>query len=301
MSNLFYRNLQLLILTICLILVWGLSSFLSLPSLEDPELRERNALITTRFPGASAERVESLVTEKVEQELFEIEEIKTLGATSRVGLSTVSVELKEEVVDVDEVWSRVRDRVADVTAWLPQGALDPEFEEVEVKANALIVALTWDLKPPTNYAILRRLSEELEDQLRSVTGTEKVELFGSPDEEIVVEISPSDLASLGLTAQDLSQQILSSDAKVAAGQLRSTSNNLLFEVEGELDSLERVSSIPIRFGNTGQFTRLGDIAQVKKGIVEPATALALINGRPALALGVMVESSQRLDQWSTLR
>lgn len=296
MSNLFYRNLQLLILTICLILVWGLSSFLDLPRLEDPETAQRYALVTTRFPGASAERVESLVTEKVEQELLQIKEVKTLESTSRVGISSVSIVLKDEVVNVDEVWSRVRDRVADVTPQLPLGAIAPEFEIVQIKANSLIVALTWDLDQPTNYAILRRLSEDLEDQLRSVTGTEKVELFGSPDEEIVVEISPT-AASLGLTAQDLSQQILRSDAKVAAGQLRSSSNNLLFEVKGELDSLARVGNIPIRFGNTGQFTRLGDIAQIKKGIVEPASDLALINGRPAVALAVRVESDQRLDQW----
>lgn len=300
MSSLFYRNLQLLILTICLILVWGISSFMSLPRLEDPELTQRDALITTHFPGATAERVESLVTEKIEQELLEIEEIDTLESISRIGISTISINLKDEVVDAmaDEVWSRVRDKVADVTPQLPQGATQPEFEDAEVKANALIVALTWNLEPPTNYAILGRLSEELEDQLRSITGTEKVELFAEPDEEIVVEISPFDLVSLGLTAQDLSQQILRSDAKVAAGQLRNSSNDLLFEVEGELDSLARISSIPIRFGNTSQFTRLGDIAQVKKGIVEPAADLALINGRPAVVLAVMVESGQHLEQWA---
>ena len=299
MSNLFYRNLQLLILTICLIVVWGLSSFLSLPRMEDPELTSRSALVTTRFPGATAERVEVLVTEKVEQELLEIEEIDTLESTSRVGISTISIQLKDEVVKVDEVWSRVRNSVADVTSQLPPNALEPSFDEIDVRAKALIVALTWELDSETNYAIMRRLSEELEERLRSVAGTEKVELFGDPDEEIVVEISPSDLASLGLTAQDLSQQILRSDAKVAAGQLRSSSNELLFEVEGELDSLARISSIPIRFGDRGQFTRLGDIAQVKKGIVEPASDLALINGQPAIALGVLVESDQRLEQWAT--
>lgn len=298
MSNLFYRNLQLLILTICLIVVWGLSSFLSLPRMEDPELTPRSALVTTRFPGATAERVEVLVTEKVEQELLEIEEIDTLESTSRVGISTISIQLKDEVVKVDEVWSRVRNSVADVTSQLPPNALEPSFDEIDVRAKALIVALTWELDSETNYAIMRRLSEELEERLRSVAGTEKVELFGDPDEEIVVEISPSDLASLGLTAQDLSQQILRSDAKVAAGQLRSSSNELLFEVEGELDSLARISSIPIRFGDRGQFTRLGDIAQVKKGIVEPASDLALINGQPAIALGVLVESGQRLEQWA---
>ncbi|NEQ86339.1 MAG: efflux RND transporter permease subunit, partial [Moorea sp. SIO2I5] len=298
MSNLFYRNLQLLILTICLIVVWGLSSFFSLPRLEDPELTQRNAFITTVFPGASAERVEFLVTDKIEQELFEIKAIDTIESTSRLGFSTVSIQLKEQVKNVDQIWSRVRDKITDIAPQLPAGATTPKFEDSQPKANAMIVALTWEQDSPTNYAILRRWSQELEDRLRFVQGTEKVELFGTPQEEIVVEINPEQLSSLGITAQELSQQILRSDAKVAAGQLRGSNNNLLFEVNGELDSLERISSIPISFGNRSQFTRLGDIAQVKKGIVEPASELALINGRHAIAIAAMVESNQRLDEWA---
>ncbi|AOY80742.1 efflux RND transporter permease subunit [Moorena producens JHB] len=298
MSNLFYRNLQLLILTICLIVVWGLSSFFSLPRLEDPELTQRNAFITTVFPGASAERVEFLVTDKIEQELFEIKAIDTIESTSRLGFSTVSIQLKEQVKNVDQIWSRVRDKITDIAPQLPAGASTPKFEDSQPKANGMIVALTWEQDTPTNYAILRRWSQELEDRLRFVQGTEKVELFGTPQEEIVVEINPEQLSSLGITAQELSQQILRSDAKVAAGQLRGSNNNLLFEVNGELDSLERISSIPISFGNRSQFTRLGDIAQVKKGIVEPASELALINGRHAIAIAAMVESNQRLDEWA---
>ncbi|MBC8121919.1 MAG: efflux RND transporter permease subunit [Gemmatimonadaceae bacterium] len=296
MSNLFYRNRQLLALTLFLILVWGVASFQALPRLEDPEITERFALVTTRLAGASAERVESLVTEKIEQKLFEIEEIDTLESTSRLGLSTITVELKETVGDVEKVWSRVRDKVADAVPQLPQGTSEPEFENSEVRASALIVALTWDLPTPTNQAILRRLAEELEDRLRFIPGTEKVEFFGDPEEEILVEIEPADLAMLGLTAEDLSTQIRASDAKVAAGRLRG-GNDLLFEVEGELDSLARISRIPIRSSTTGQ-ARLGDIARVSKGTSEPLTDLALVNGRPAIALSVLVESGQRLELWA---
>ncbi len=112
-----------------------------------------------------------------------------------------------------------------------------------------------------------------------------------------MEISPSDLASLGLTAPELSQQILSSDAKIAAGLLRSSDNDLLFEIADELDSLERINSIPIRLGNSGQLTRLGDIAQVKQATIEPLSSLALISGQPAIALEVLVDAERRLDDW----
>ncbi|MEL7476910.1 MAG: efflux RND transporter permease subunit, partial [Cyanobacteria bacterium J06555_12] len=137
LSNAFYRNTQLLVLALCLILVWGLSAFFTLPRMEDPELVQRNAVITTFFPGATAERVEALVTDKIEEELFEVDEIKTLTSTSRSGVSSVEVELLDSVDAVDEVWSRVRDRVDDAIPSLPNGVSEPDVEIVEVKAHAL--------------------------------------------------------------------------------------------------------------------------------------------------------------------
>ena len=298
MTNLLYRNLRLLILTICLILVWGLSSYQILPRMEDPEISKRFATVETRFPGASAYRVESLVTEKIEQELFEIEQLKTISSTSRPGNSTVFVELKDDTIDKDRVWSEVRDKLSDVTPQLPQGSLEPEYQDLEASAYALICALTWDLESPTNYGILGRLAQELEDELRILPGTEKIELFGMPQEEFVVEISPVDLAALNLTPQKLRQQIQMSDAKVAAGQLRSPSNNLLIEPETELNSLERIRQIPIRFGQSSQFAYLGDIALVNKGIQEPPDELVIIDNQPAIALAVLIDSSQRVDEWA---
>jgi multidrug efflux pump subunit AcrB len=298
MTNLFYRNIRLLILTIIVIVVWGFSAFFSLPRLEDPEQTPRNAVITTSFPGASAERVESLVTERLEQELLEIEEIDKLESTSRLGFSTINVQLKDEIVEVDPIWSRVRDKINDVVPLLPTGAATPNLDETEIQANALIIGLTWELDSPPNYAILRRWSEELQHRLRSLEGTKQVELYGTPTEEITVTISPERLNSLGLNVSDLAQQIQNSDAKVSAGQLRSDNNNLLFEVTGELDSLNRIANIPIQFGNGGRSIRLDDIAVVKKGIVEPASELALINGKPGIAVGVMVQSNQLLDRWA---
>ena len=78
--TLLYRNFRLLILTILLIFVWGFSSFQGLPRLEDPELTPRAAVVRTFFPGASADRVEALVTEVLEEEIAEVEEVDTFTA-----------------------------------------------------------------------------------------------------------------------------------------------------------------------------------------------------------------------------
>ncbi|WP_242050572.1 efflux RND transporter permease subunit [Oculatella sp. FACHB-28] len=298
MTTLFYRNRRLLILTLVLIVVWGASSFFSLPRLEDPEINQRAATITTLFPGASADRVEALVTEVIEDELSEVEEIDTLESTSSLGISIVTVNLKETVKAVEPVWQQVRSKVDDAVPRLPEGALEPRYEDQEVKANALILGLVWQSDAPVNYGILRRWAKTLEDTLGFLAGTDQVEVFGDPQEEIRVAIRQSDLAMVGLTAQELAQQVQSSDAKVSAGQLRNGDQDLVFELSSELDSLERIRSIPIRTAADGQVTRLGDIAQVDRTIREPADSLAFVSGKPAIVLAATVEAAQRVDQWT---
>ena len=300
MFTLFYRNSRLLILTIVLIAVWGISSYFTLPRLEDPELVSRSAVVTTFFPGADAERVEALVTEKIEDKLTEIEEIDSYESTSRTGSSIIQIDLQDTVrkQEVDSVWTRIRNKIDEVKVELPDNITDPELEAVKVKAYALIAGLTWRQDDKPNYGILRRQAEVFKERLEAISGTEEVEIFGDPNEEIIVEINPEALASYNLTARDLSQQISLSDSKVSAGQLRDKDNNLLIKVAGELETLARIRQIPINFGGQGQFVTLQNIATVSKGIREPANELALLNGHPGVAVAVHVQSGKRLDLWS---
>lgn len=296
--NLFYRNRQLLLLTLVLIVVWGLSAFLTLPRLEDPEIVQRFARVTTFLPGATPERVETLVTEKIEDRLFELEEIESLRSTSGSGISVITVELKDTIPDVDPVWAKVRSKVDDAVPELPPAATVPEYADSSTKASALIVGLTWTRDDAPNYAIMGRLAAALEDRLRAIPGTETVDIFGEPDEEIRVDIAATELSRLGLSAAALSQQIAASDAKVSAGQFRSDSSEFLLEVNSSLSSLEQIRAIPIAAGGEGQVARLGDVATVTKAVQDPPTDLALVNGYGAIALAAKVESAQRVDQWA---
>jgi len=298
MLNPFYRNRQLLILTLILIVFWGLSAFFTLPRMEDPEITQRVSRIVTFFPGATPERVESLVTERVEQALFELEEIDSVRSTSSSGLSSVVVELKESIQNVSSVWAEVRNKINDVVPDLPAGASEPEFRESTLSASALIVGLTWELETTPHYTILQRVARNLEVEMRALPSTEELELFGAPEEEIQVKITPAELAQLGLTAQNLAQQIQFSDAKIASGRLRSQRNEFLIEVDSALDSLERIRQIPIQIGNGGQVAWLGEIAEVTKGVQEPASELAIVNGYPAVVLSATVAAQERVDLWA---
>jgi multidrug efflux pump subunit AcrB len=298
MSNLFFRNRRLLILTIGVIVVAGASSYHVIPRLEDPQLTNRFATVRTLFPGADAERVEVLVTEKLERELREIEEIKLVKSQSRVGISLITIELRDEVQDVDEVWSRVRDQVSDAATSLPADALEPEFEISEVGAYTLILAIVWNDASRPNYAILRRQAEELAQVLRAVPATEVVDLFGDPVEEILAEVAPDELAAMGMSVSDLARQLAASDAKVSAGQYRSTRNTFLLEVDSQLDSLERIRRTPIRSSSDDQLIPLRNVAQIRKGVRMPTDSLAVIDGRPAVVVAAKIPASARIDVWA---
>ncbi|MEM6714396.1 MAG: efflux RND transporter permease subunit, partial [Cyanobacteria bacterium P01_C01_bin.147] len=292
----FFTNLRLLALTIILLLGWGLSSYQSLPRQEDPQLVSRVAVVTTAFPGASAERVEALVSTVLEEELSEIEEISVIASDSRVGFSTVTVELSESIDDAQPIWSKVRDEMEDATTRFPTGVAESELSEVLIKAYTFVPALTWNLPDEPNYAVLSRYAEELGIRMRGLNGTEEVDFFGDPDEEILVEINAPDLVAVGLSPQALANQISLNDAKASAGQLRTAAETFAIEVESELETTEQIRQIPIR-ASSGQFTRLSDIARVSRGVRYPLSDLAIIGDRPAIALGVMMQSGIRIDQW----
>ncbi|MEZ6040922.1 MAG: efflux RND transporter permease subunit [Planctomycetaceae bacterium] len=337
LSVTFYENPRLTVLAIGLLVVAGLSSFAVLPRMEDPLLTPRAALVLTHLAGADAEQVEALVTDPIEDELREIPEIKELRSESRAGMSTITVELRDDVygVTAPQVWSRVRDRLADAEARLPVHASRPRFEELEVTAYTRLIAIVWDgpldsqddapegspslstvlpaensgeansetgsyerVRQVRHLGLLRRVAEDLRDQLLAVPGTKDVDMLGDPREEIAVEIAPSTLASLGLTASRLSQIITNSDARVSAGQLRSDAQNLQIEVSGELDGIAEISQIPVAVGDQGQVVRLSDIAGIRRAILDPPDNLAIVEGRPAVVLACLIRPSQRVDVWS---
>ena len=297
--NIFHSNPRLLYLTISLIIVSGLSAYVVLPRMEDPPLIERGALVHTVFPGADAALVESQVTEVIEKELSELSEIKELRSTSRESISTIAIELRDDVVDGDRVWSKVRDRLADAEGDLTAGVLRPRFDKLEFKAYAALTALRWQQESgEVNYSVLTRWSEELEDRIKSVQGTEKIDYFGQPSEEVLITLDSEQLVAYGLSVAEVSRQLTVADPKVAAGQLRNDNENLLIEIAGEFESIQQIENTPIRYQNEGGFVRLSDLATVQRSVTNPPDNVTVIEGRPAVVLGTFVRQNLRIDRWN---
>ena len=258
LTTTFYHNRQLLTLSLIVICVSGISAYFSLPRLEDPRISNRNPLVSTMLPGATAERIEALVTKKIETELRDISEIKNLESQSRANVSFVQIELNDDVYDTQRIFTKIRNKLADIEGELPAEASRPEFDEERgAVAYTLILGLTWNGEGQGEMLnLLNRTAEELADRMRNVSGTDLVRIYGAPQEEIQVELSRDKLAELGLTAQVIASRINNADAKVASGTLRSATNNFVMEVGGAFETTSRLNSIPIASGTQGEVVRL---------------------------------------------
>ena len=301
LSTLFFRNRHLLVLAIAVILVAGFSAISSLPRLEDPRIVNRNPIIITAVPGASAERVETLVTEVLEEALQEIKTIKDIESTSRAGVSIISVELNDDISadENQEIFSEVRDQIGDAMPLLPPEAQTPVIDDKrDPAAFTLIVAVRWTQGAEPGLGIMNRLAEDLADRLRNVDGTELVRLYGAPEEEITVTVDPAETAELGLSAADMARLIAAADSKMPAGLLRGERSDLLLEVEGELSSMRRIADIPLAGGDGQALVRIGDVADVTRGWRTPQSEIGLVDGERAVLVAARMGDRTRVDLWA---
>ena len=295
----FVNNGRLVALTIAVILVAGMGGLSTLPRAEDPRITGRIAIVSTPFPGASAERVEALVTEPLENKLRELSEIRRISSISSAGMSIITVELVDAVSEREKpvVWSRARDLLQETAQKLPEGAGVPKLDDNRGFAYTLLYALEWSGDSEPKISMLGRYAKELESRLRGVSGTELVGVYGEPEEEILVEANSAKLASLGLSAAVLSNAVGQADAKVAAGQLQNEYSRMAVEVAGELSDLERIRRIPL-LTSDGLNVRLGDVASVRRQEKTPMASLAVIDGARSVVVGVRMLPDRRVDHWT---
>ncbi len=291
-------NSRLMILAVAFLVVSGLSAVNTLPRAEDPSITGRNATVSAIYPGASAKRVESLVTEVIENKLRELSEITLITSTSRLGISVIGIELSEGITETAPVWSRVRDKLSDIKAALPEEAMAPELDSDGAEAFTAIFSLSWQGVGEPDLLTLGRYAKELAARYRTLSGTSFVEQYGLPDEEIIVKLDPRDASAIGYSAIQLARALEGADAKNSAGELVNEKTRYGLELASSLDSIERVRRVPIAIDDNGHTVRVGDVAEVTRSFKAPASELALIDGKPGVIVAVRMQSSLRVDKWT---
>lgn len=297
--SLFYQSWRLTALTVLLILLAGTTAMLGLPKQEDPSIGERFGVVSTFLPGASAERVETLITDVLEQELRGVEEIDEIDSSSLPGASLLFVNLEDYISSdqTDGVWSLVRDRLAATEALMPAGASTPELEMRVVQAHTLLLSFTWrSADTQSDTRLLQRLAEDLALRLNGVQGTRSVDLFGTSEERVLAQVDVQNMVAAGVTVADLARAATDRDRRRPSGRIEAEASRLSLELSEHAGTLEQVRNLQLQI--PGQLSvKLGDIAEVSKSHGLPPDTLALLNGKPGIFIGARTEPSQRVDDW----
>ena len=274
------------------IILLGLAMYLSLSRDSMPPYTVRVATVVSQFPGASPERVEQLVTDKIEKVAQELPELDEVSSTSRTGLSVVSVTLKDEVAEADmqAVWDRLR-RKLNALQGLPSGVTPNLNDDGIGEVYGIVVGLTSD---GYSYAEMKEYADDIKDDLIKLPDAAKVELGGAQEERVFVEFDDSRLKEYNLSASILLQRIGATNILNSGGQVNVGDERIILEPTGNFNSVDDIKDMLIPVGNGIQLVKLGDITNVVKGYVDPPTQIVSVNGREAISLHVNLKENKNI-------
>ncbi|MFO1345127.1 MAG: efflux RND transporter permease subunit [Rhodocyclaceae bacterium] len=277
------RHRSMVLYLMIVLMAAGVLSYFKLGRAEDPDFTFKAMVVRTLWPGATAREVEEQVTERLEKKLQEAPWVDVIRSSSRSGESLLFVILKDYTPkkEVPNAWYEVRKKVGDIRHTLPAGVQGPFMNDEFGDTFVTIYALTGD---GFDAGALRRHADDVARELRAVDDVKKVDLIGVQDERIYVEISHAKLASQGLTAQAIADSLARQNAMAPAGFFETASDRIRLRLSGDLQSVDSVRNTPIMAN--GRSYRLGDIAHVRRGFIEPAAPSMRVQGKEAVGIAV---------------
>jgi multidrug efflux pump len=262
----------------------GFAAYFQLGQDEDPPFAFRVMVIRTLWPGATAQQMAEQVSDKIERTLQEVPYSDKIRSYTKPGESTIVFQIKDssKPADVPNTWYLVRKKVGDMRLSLPGGVIGPFFNDDFGDVFGVIYALEAD---GFSNAEVKIVADNVRQELLRVKDVSKVELFGVQDEKIYVEISQKRLAQLGIDMTQVLAQLGQQNAVEGAGAMQTPRDILQVRVGGQFETVDQLKNMPIR-GSSGNQLRLEDIAEVKRGYVDPPQVKVRHQGKEVIALGV---------------
>lgn len=290
---------RITVVLVILLFFSGLMAYKNLPKAQDPGFIVRTAVVTTRLPGAAPERMELLVTDKIEKKVQEMPEVDFIESESRTGISIITVNFKESYKDMRPIFDDLRRKVDDVVPDLPDGINGPFVNDEfgDVFGSVFTVA-----GEGYNYADLEDVADEIRDELLKDPDIAKVTIHGAQEEVVFVEYNNARLTELGLSPQQLGSVLRSVNILSSGGNILTGRERVTLEPTGNYESVEELRRTVLELPSGG-LVYLGDIAEVYRDYVDPPDSVARVNGQPTLALAIsmreggdILKLGERLDQ-----
>jgi multidrug efflux pump subunit AcrB len=277
------KHQQLVAFLLVLITFFGLLSYGRLAQSEDPPFTFKVMVIRTFWPGATARQVQEEVTDRIARKLQETAGVDYLRTYSRPGESTLFFTIKDNVpaAQVPDTWYQVRKKVGDIAYTLPSGVQGPYFNDEFGDVYTNLYALEGDGFTP---AQLYDYADRLRSELLRVPDVNKVDFIADQEQRVHVEIANAQLAKLGLTPQQIADAVGTQNSVAGAGVFITADDRVYVRPSGQLQDAEKIADTLIRVN--GRTIRLGDIATISRGYIDPPVEYMRVDRQNVLGIGV---------------
>jgi multidrug efflux pump subunit AcrB len=307
----FIKNKTSSWLVALILLFGGISAYTGLGQLEDPQFTLKQAMVITQYPGASPQQVEEEVSYPLENAIQQLPYVDHVSSISTAGTSQIMVEMKGiyRAKELKQIWDELRRKVNDLTPQLPPGVKPPMVNDDFGDVYGMLYAISGDGYTDDE---LRDYVDILRRELVLVDGVGKVSVGGRQQEQVIVEISRSRLASLGIAPQQIASLLQTQNVVSNAGSLQVGPDNIRIHPSGEFQSVAELEQLIISNPAAKELIYLGDVAKVYRASAEVPSHLIRFAGNSALSLGVSFTAgvnvvavgesvSERLQQLEYLR
>ena len=282
------ENNRVTFVLLAVIVLMGITTYNTLSRDSMPPYTVRVASVVTAFPGASPDRVEELVTDKIEEVAQEIPEVKEISSESRTGLSIVNVTVRDDypAEDLQKIWDLLRRKI-DAINDFPDGIRPPNVKDDDVGVvYGIIIGLEND---GFDYAELKEFADEVRDELIKLQDASRVYISGVQEEEIFIEFDNAKLARYGLSSTQLKNTIAGINIIFSGGEVSLEDERIILEPTGNFENMEDLQKTIIAVGQDGETVYLGDITTIKRGYKSPKENSVRVNGEEALAISVSLK------------
>ena len=285
----YLENQKIIYFFLAVMLIGGIYSFFKLPKKEDSPFVIKQAVLVTQYPGATPQEVEKLVTEPIEREIQAMSDVFQIKSESYFGMSKISIELQPTLSPdyMPVKWDELRRKVANIQPRLPSGASSISVSDDFGDVFGIYYALTAD--EGYTYDDLRNWAQKIKTELSPVPGVQKVYLFGEQTQVVNVKISIPKLANLGIDPNAIQQVMQTQNLLVNTGDINTGNYQLRLRAEGTYKDIQDIRDQLIVTKSGGE-VRLGDIATVERGYMDPPSNLMRVDGKRAIGIGVATGS-----------
>ncbi len=271
------------------IILLGVYAFMRMPKLEDPAVAVKQAMVIVPYPGADAYQVELDVAQVVEDELRTLPDVRKIKTECKDGMAMFTVEFQLTVLikDLEQHFDQLRRKANDVTSKLPQGCYSPIVVDDMMDVYGVFIGLTAD---GYDYPEMNKYAKYIRRELLDIKGVKRINIVGNRDEVINIILSKEQIARNGIIPTEIMAALQGSNKTISAGSLQAGDDRLTIEVDSSIKDENDIANMLIKSAN-GKRVRLGDIATIERSYSEPQRNGFFINGQPAIAICVAMETS----------